>query len=111
MITAALLIAFAILQAADIYTTWRLVSTGGRELNKRMRYFINRLGLLPGLIVPKAAVTAALAGVILLCEWTARKFYWHWAGPLAMGVEYLLLIGALALYAWVVWHNWRQLHP
>ncbi len=35
-----LLVALALLQAADAYTTWRILSAGGRELNPAMRYAI-----------------------------------------------------------------------
>jgi hypothetical protein len=64
---------------------------GGRELNPIVRALIDRLGVLPGLLLAKAAV-AVIAGVFILEQ------------PLA-----LLLIAAL--YTWVVVHNWRQLAP
>lgn len=77
------------LQVTDAYLTWRVLVAGGRERNPIVRAFIDRLGVLPGLLVAKAAV-AVIAGVFILEQ------------PLA-----LLLIAVL--YTWVVAHNWRQL--
>ena len=50
---------FILLQAADIYTTNRLLSNGGRELNPVMARMFAEFGVLPSLVITKAAACAA----------------------------------------------------
>lgn len=84
-----LLILVTALQAADGYLTWRILRAGGRELNPIVRTFIERFGLVPGLVLSKLAMVA-LVGVYVRDQLPA-------------------LIVIAVLYAWVVRHNWRQL--
>jgi hypothetical protein len=84
-----LIVLVVVLQVADAYLTWRLLSAGGRELNPIVRIVIDYLGLALGLVVAKVVV--AVMAVVFIFE-----------RPLA-----LLLVAAL--YTWVVIHNWRQL--
>lgn len=88
--TLALLIALAVLQALDGFTTRRILDQGGRELNPVMRAGFAAIGFWP---------TIALKGVALvtLAVWAASK-----AGPIAPGLMVALYIGV------VVW-NWRQI--
>jgi len=76
------------LQAADAYLTWRIIQGGGRELNPVVRFLITKAGTAPGLAIDKVFVVV-MAGLFLL--------------------ELPLVLLAIAvLYAWVVWHNWKQ---
>jgi nitrate/nitrite transporter NarK len=81
-------IVLAILQAADAWLTYRIIDAGGRELNPVMRFLIARLGLVPGLLLPKVALLVLLALFLP-------------AHPV-----FMLLIDCL--YAWVVAHNLLQ---
>lgn len=84
-----LLIALALLQAADAWTTWRILSAGGRELNPAMRYAIAQAGLVPALVA-KGAIVVALA--------------WYFCLP------YPWILGALiAAYTAVVAFNFRSI--
>ena len=49
----ALLLLFVFLQTADVYTTHKLLSNGGTELNPFMRWLMNQLGILQALILMK----------------------------------------------------------
>ena len=89
MISYALLATLAALQVADIWTTRKILLAGGRELNPAVRWLIGRFGIMPALVVSKAAVLA-IAWFILL--------------------PYPAVLAALcAFYGWIVWHNWRSL--
>lgn len=47
--------AFIVSQAADVWTTARALNSGqGKEANPVMAWMIGKLGLYPGLIIPKA---------------------------------------------------------
>jgi len=88
-LTALLLIALALLQALYAYTTWRILSAGGRELNPAMRYAIAQAGVIPALVA-KGAVVVALA--------------WYFCLP------YPRILGALVLfYACAVLFNFRSI--
>lgn len=88
----ALLGALVILQGADIWSTWRVLAAGGRELNPVVAEFIARLGLLPGLVAVKLPPTLAAV---------AATYY----GLL----PWWLLAGLCALYVGVVANNLRAL--
>ena len=72
------------LLAADAWLTVAIIRAGGLEMNPIVRWFIAKLGLLPGLTVSRAIV------LVLAVLWPSAI----WA-----------LIGA---YAAVVLWNWRQ---
>lgn len=78
------------LQAGDGYLTWRVLRAGGRELNPVVRFLIERIGLVPGLVLAKG-VLAIVSGIFLFDQ------------P-------LVLFLVVLLYVWVVRHNWQQLH-
>lgn len=50
----------AVLQIFDAWLTHQILLRGGRELNPLMRWAIQKAGVLPGLLVPKALVMGAL---------------------------------------------------
>ena len=86
--TYALLTVLLLLQYFDGLTTYRLLSGGGRELNPVVRFFLDRLGLLPGLLVVKGLVSVAVA---------AATFYGS--------MPWWLLVALIAIYIAVVTHN------
>jgi len=55
-----LCVVFTILQVLDVWTTHRILSAGGRELNPVMDWLFKRLGVLPGLIIVKTVVVALI---------------------------------------------------
>lgn len=84
-----LLLALALLQAADAWTTWRILSDGGRELNPAMRYAIEQAGLIPALVA-KGVIVVALAWAFCL------PYPW-------------ILAGLVAFYAGAVTFNCRSI--
>ena len=57
----ALLILFGFLQVADGYTTYKLLSNGGRELNPVMRWVMDKLGMVQGLVLMKLLTIGLVA--------------------------------------------------
>jgi hypothetical protein len=84
-----LFILIVALQAADAYLTFRILGTGGRELNPVMRFLMDRIGVRPGLIVAKAALSVMI-GLFLRNQ-----------------LPLLALIAVL--YGGVVVSNWNQM--
>lgn len=87
----ALLIALAVLQALDGFTTRRILDQGGRELNPVMRAGFAAIGFWPTVAIKGAAMVA-------LAAWGA-----NYAGLSAPGL-------LVALYVAVVVWNWRQVN-
>ena len=87
-----LLIFFTLLQLADLYTTRRILSSGGKELNPFMARMFEEFGVVPALLLLKSSVV--LAAYLYLVPW---QF-----GDLIMG---LLCV----FYCFVVAHNIHQL--
>ena len=59
----ALLLLFGALQVADIYTTYTLLSSGGRELNPVMRWVMDKLGRVQGLVLMKLLTVGLVVAV------------------------------------------------
>jgi hypothetical protein len=51
-----LLVLFIILQILDVYSTYICFSKGAREVNPIVRFVIQRLGFIPGLVILKGIV-------------------------------------------------------
>lgn len=86
-----LFILFAVLQVADAYVTVRaLALPGKREANPIMAWFMDKLGVVPALILTKVVVVAGV-------------FYFLDSTPLAA----LWLLNAL--YVAVTLRNWKIL--
>lgn len=85
----ALFLILVALQAADAYTTWRVLRGGGRELNPVLRVLMDRIGIVPALAVVKL-VAVLFVGLFLL-------------------EHAVILLGLIAVYVLVVWNNWQQL--
>jgi len=89
MMTYALIALLAALQAADIYTTRRILLAGGKEMNPAVRWLIGRFGILPALLMSKAAVLALAAAFMTPFPW--------------------LLGGLCVFYAGIIWYNGKSL--
>jgi hypothetical protein len=89
----AVLILIILLQVADIYTTLRVLSQGGREMNGLVKRLMDRIGVCPALFASKAVV---IAGLVFLYLGVDLIFY-----PVVGGLT--------CLYSWVVWHNYREI--
>ena len=92
MINYILLIFFIALQAGDFYTTYIILKTGkGYEANPILRWVFDKIGYTAGLAIFKGLAVAV--GVY------AAQF---WNG-------YYVLAPMTALYAWVVYNNYKVL--
>lgn len=88
----AFLVLLVVLQYLDGWTTYKVLSKGGRELNPVVRWFINQFGLLNGLVLVKGSLAVALI---------AATFY----GTMPWWVLGVLCV----LYVVVVAHNFKEL--
>jgi hypothetical protein len=86
----ALFLLFVLLQVADGYTTYRLLSAGGKELNPLLAYAFDRIGLVPGLVIYKGVCVAG-------------------GGWLYLSQQWWIIAALLMFYLWVVWHNVQQM--
>ena len=57
-----LLFALILLQYGDVWSTWRVIGRGGRELNPLVAWLIARLGLMPGLLALKVPICLGAIG-------------------------------------------------
>lgn len=81
------------LNVADMYTTYKIISKGGTELNESVRLFIGKFGLLKGLIASK----------IILLPLIIIELYFE-----PRGFDYGVMVLVCAWYVWVVWHNYSE---
>lgn len=86
---------FIALQLADIFLTKKILDAGGSEKMKIARTVMEKLGVLPGLILMKAVAIALVVYVSAI---------YHGA------LWYLVLCVFIALYIKVAIHNYRQLN-
>lgn len=63
---------FVLLQIVDAWSTVRGLQNGGREANPAIRWFMARIGILPALLLSKAAVIALIA----LALWRYGPHLW-----------------------------------
>ena len=100
MIEMILFLGLAALNAADMALTLAILKRGGRELNPVMRFFIDRLGRVAGLVVPKLVMLAAAgAGLWVLT---------HGQGELVRAthiVAVVLLAALCCVYGFIVVRN------
>ena len=61
----ALLAIFAVLNGADIFTSKRVFELGGTEENPVVRWFINALGIVPGMLAIKTPIFVGIAWLVL----------------------------------------------
>ena len=93
-----LIIALLVLQGLDIYTTYKVISSGkGYEANPVIAWVIAKLGLLRGLITAK---------VVIFIPCIFLFWFIHLAAPITL----LIMLGVLVLiYSWVVYNNYKIL--
>lgn len=92
MLVIVLSIMFVLFQSADVYSTYKTLSSGkGVEANPVMKYLMAKLGVLHSLVVTKIALA-----VILLV-----------ADILVPDATLYTLIGANTVYALVLWNNYH----
>lgn len=82
------------LNVADVHTTYKIISKGGIELNKVVKWLIDRLGLLKGLSASK----------IILLPLIVIELYFE-----PRGFDYGVMSLVCAWYAWVVYHNIKEM--
>lgn len=87
-----LLAVFTLLQFIDSWTTYKVISKSGRELNPIVRFFIDKLGIKTGLAVVKTATVG------IVCTGTILGYF------LAFPLAVLCLV-----YGFVVYHNYLQM--
>lgn len=98
-ITVSLFAFIALQQCLDFWTTYRILSAGGREENPvlvALATFCERFGLprWSWLVVAKGGVIAAAYYALV-----------HTAPhPITLAV----FVGVALWYAWVLWHNYRE---
>ena len=81
-----------LLQAGDVATTYKVLSQRGYEKAPVAKWFIQTLGILPGLIVLKLIVTIPIVTVTFM----GLMPWW-------------VLLAYCLIYVWVVWHNAGQI--
>ena len=82
MISAIALVALAVLQALDAWTTRRILDAGGQELNPLMLRFMLAVGVMPALAIKSIAVIAA-------------AWWFFMPYPLVLGAMVLVLAGVV----------------
>jgi hypothetical protein len=84
-----LFILILVLQVADVYLTCRILGSGGRELNPVMRFLMDRMGVMAGLVVAKVSLSTMIG--------------------LYLGEQPALLVLIAVVYGCVVVSNWNQM--
>lgn len=91
---ALLLILVIVLQLLDGWTTYRILSTGGRELNPVLAWAIRKIGTTPALVVSKVgAIALAIVAYMLTSFW----------------IFVVIMVPVVIIYCHIVRNNWRQL--
>ncbi len=93
-----LLVVLALLQILDIYTTYNILKLGGRELNPILNKLFDKVGVIPGLIVPKSIYIGILMYYYLVNSTSMQSFGWL----VSLTVIVLIYIG-------VVFNNFKVL--
>lgn len=82
------------LNVADVYTTYKIISKGGTELNESVRLLIRKFGLLKGLSTSKIIL---LPLIIIELYFEPRWF------------DYGVMVLVCGWYTWVVYHNIKEM--
>lgn len=90
--------AFVVLQVLDIYTTRKVLSDGGKELNPLLVKLFERFGVDKTLLVTKAAAVAIFAAMV----YAASKG--NYVGYIAAAHA-----AVVAFYAFIVYRNFKQM--
>jgi hypothetical protein len=94
--TTYLIIAIIILQLGDFWTTKVALENGFVELNPIVKFFMTKLGTIPGLFFAKVYVSIMLV----------VANYYH-VFNITYGIQ--ILIGLVIFYAWIVTKNFLLL--
>jgi hypothetical protein len=76
-----LLFLFSCLQLADAYTTYRILSTGGKEVNPVMRWLMDQIGIVQGLSLMKLLLIG-----LVVAAYNETLTFW-------LCVSYTLVVG------------------
>lgn len=88
-------ILITILQVLDFYTTYKAISSGGKELNPIVAWLMKYLGLIPALVLVKGYVAVfVLVGASV--------------GAFDSNGGFIALAGLFVVYAVVVLNNLKQ---
>jgi hypothetical protein len=91
MTSIALTALFVLLQVADVWTTYKCITSGkGKEANPVMKWIMDKLGLLEGLVLLKIVGTVVVVGL------------------LSQFIEALILLNCF--YSYIVYNNWKILN-
>ena len=63
---------FLLLQLFDFYSTWRILRSGGREMNPIMAWIFKNIGVIKGLIITKTLMGMAFVYIIYLYKNTTE---------------------------------------
>ena len=88
-----LTVAIVILQAYDFWSTRKILSKGGQELNPIMDTLIKRIGLVPALVLSKLGVSIAISGLTVYMIATGQ--------PLNIYVN-LIYLGVTIFYLYIM---------
>lgn len=83
-------------QALDFYTTWRVLSLGGKENTALIRWLIAKCGLFMALVISKGGIAALVWWAVWL----------NWPGTLFLA---WVLAGSVAYYVYILSGNFDAL--
>ena len=83
-------VTLVILNVLDIYTTLRVLRQGGEELNPVMDWLMDKVGVIPALIVPKATYLIAV-------------------GYFLTDLPSMVMFGLCCFYVLLVLHNFGEI--
>ena len=87
-------IIFIALQVLDAVLTYRIISTGGREVNPFMAWLQRKLGGWKWLVIPKVVGCAFIVTLAVMFE-----------GPMLW-----IVVGLDVFYGYICFRNWRVLN-
>lgn len=90
-----LFVVLVIQQILDIYTTHKVLSQGGRELNPLLDKLMDRIGVLPALVLTKLIVIVSFGFVLF-------------NNPV-VSISALLVSVLIGFYSWVLVNNFKAI--
>lgn len=88
MISWILFIILGLLQVYDIYTTTRILSANGKELNPIMKFLMDKFGVKKALVGSKVVILAVIGYLVVTIGGI----------PLTIGLSMLILVYVYVLY-------------
>ena len=103
---------FTVLQILDIITTvLALEIPGNCESTKVTKAVMDKIGVVPGLVLLKLVVTLPVAAWIIFIPWLAGTYHFEPYLPYLHVLMILLLAGLVAKYVPIVLNNWKLARP